>query len=301
MMLVGTLYLLFAAAAHASPSYVAYVGCSPGPNAAPALSCRLGERLGAFFEVTDRTEVQFQTCFAAETPSPGVEPSCTKPQSAYALTPMVLRFTPPRLGTYRVSWQVNGMEVASSSLEVTPDDRGLNAAIARQVMRAKVLLDASGASFLPPSGPICPRIAPRRGGPPRALCFAEFQSGRLHNLLAYAVAGYGDQLGLSFRAEARWFRKWVRCPLVSVPGVLTSNNNCGFHQPQSDEELLRQALANIRLGHPLRSVHWTFAESAGFGRIGAYRVTREGNAYRYANSVGDSFRYRPPNLQSSDG
>lgn len=286
------LFLLLAGSAKASPAYVAYVGCSSHAEAAPAHSCRLGEQLGAFFELEGRTEAGFQTCVRREIAAPTHEPSCTREQPAYALTPMVLRFKPLQLGSYQVSWRVEGREVASWSLNVVPQSSHLTTQRASRALRYELLAEAPGTRFLTRGGPLCPRIYP--GQVPRSLCFAEYRTGRLRHLVGYAVGGDGDQLSLRFRAEARWFRRWVRCPLTNLPGQLVSNNNCGYHQPQNDEDLLHsQALGDIRAGNPLPPVHWTFAESAGFAALGSYRVTRRGSSYLYRNSLGDAFRYRP--------
>jgi hypothetical protein len=284
--------LVFATAALASTSYVAYVSCSPHEDAAPSHACRLGERLGARFELRGRTEAPFQTCFDRGGPPPGSEPFCVSGEPAYALTPLIAPFRPANLGSYEVSWRVEGRQVASWSLNVIGVERPLTTQVASRALRYKLLAESPGARFLSPGGPLCPRIY--QGHVPRSLCFAEYQVGKLHSLVGYAVGGKGDRLSLRFRAEARWFRRWVRCPLHDLPGTLVSNNNCGYHQPQNDEDLLRsQALAQIRAGRPLPSVRWTFAESAGFAALGLYRIRTMGDAYLYRNSLGDAFRYRP--------
>lgn len=286
--LVAAFLLLIPSSAGASPpAYVIYVGCSAGGDAAPAHACQLGEQLGAFFEVTNRPEVQFQTCIGRPShPGP-----CTTEQLATALTPMVLRFTPRQLGSYEVTWRVEGRQVGSWPVNVTPQARPFTTKVASQALRYKLLAESPGARFLTPGGPLCPRIYP--GHVTRSLCFAEYRTGRLRNLLGYAVGGKGDRLSLRFRVEARWFRRWVRCPLKSLPGVLVSNNNCGYHQPQNDEDLLRgQTLADIRAGRPLPPVHWTFAESTGLAALGFYRVAKQGSSYLCRNPL-DAFRYRP--------
>lgn len=284
--------LFVAAAAWAAPPYVAYVSCSPHEDAAPSHACRLGEQLGARFELRGRTEAPFQTCVGRVGPPPGAEPLCVSGEPAYALTPLIAPFRPANLGSYEVSWRVEGRQVASWGLNVIPVARPLTTRAASRALRYKVLAESPGARFLSPGGPLCPRIYP--GHVPRSLCFAEYRAGRLHSLLGYAVGGKGDRLSLRFRAEARWFRRWVRCPLHGLPGTLVSNNNCGYHQPQNDEDLLRsKALPQIRTGRPLPSVRWTFAESAGFAALGLYRVKKVGNVYLYRNSLGDVFRYRP--------
>jgi hypothetical protein len=283
------LLMLLPSSAQASPAFVSYVGCSAGADAAPAHACRLGEQLGAFFEVKNRTEVQFQTCIGR---FPGQRGACTTEQLATALTPMVLRFTPRNLGSYEVSWRVEGRQVASWALNVVPVERPLTTQAASRALRYKLLAESPAARFLTKGGPLCPRIY--RGHVPRSLCFAEYRTGKLHSLVGYAVGGEGDQLSLRYRAEARWFRRWALCPLNDLPGTLSSNNDCGYHQPQNDEDLLRsQALTEIRAGRPLPSVRWTFAESTGFSALGLYRVTRRCGSYLYRNSLGDAFRYRP--------
>lgn len=280
--------LLLPGSAEASPSYVSYVGCSAGGDAAPAHACQLGERLGAFFEVTNRPEVQFQTCIGR----PSQPATCTREQLATALTPMVLRFTPKQLGSFEVTWRVGGRPVSSWSVNVVPQAEPFTTEVASRALRYKVLAESPDARFLTRGGPLCPRIY--AGPVPRSVCFAEYRTGRLHTLLGYAVGGKGDQLTLRYRVKARWFRRWVRCPLKSLPGVLVSNNNCGYHQPQNDEDLIRnQALADIRAGSPLPSVHWTFAESAGLTALGFYHVTKRDGSYLYRNSLGDAFSYRP--------
>lgn len=286
--LAGAFVLLLPSSAGASPAYVSYVGCSAGGDAAPAHACKLGEQLGAFFEVTHRTEVQFQTCIGR----PGHPGACTTEQLATALTPMVLRFTPSQLGSYEVTWRVEGRQVGSWPFNVNPQAKSFTTKVASQALRDKLLAESPGARFLTPGGPLCSRIYPRHA--PRSLCFAEYRTGRLRTLSGYAVGGKGDRLSLRYHLKARWFRRWVRCPLKSLPGALVSNNNCGYHQPQNDEDLLRgQALGDIRAGRPSPPVHWTFAESTGFTALGFYRVTKKGNSYLYRNSLGDAFRYHP--------
>lgn len=280
--------LLPSSAGASAPTYVSYVGCSDWADAAPAHACQLGEQLGAFFEVTNRPEIQFQTCIGR----PGHTDTCTAEQMATALTPLVLRFRPLQVGSFEVAWRVEGRQVGSWLVNITSTAKPFTTEVASESLRYKVLAEAPDARFLTPGGPLCPRIDP--GRVPRSLCFAEFRTGRLRNLFGYTVGGKGDQLSLRYRVKARWFRRWVPCPLKSLPGVLVSNNNCGYHQPQNDEDLLRsQALADIRAGRPLRSVHWTFAESTGFNALGLYRVTRKGGSYVFRNSLGDGFRYRP--------
>ncbi len=280
--------LLLPSSAQASSAFVSYVGCSAGADAAPSHACQLGEQLGAFFEVTNRTEVQFQTCVGRSGP-PAV---CTTEQLASALTPLVTRFTPNYLGSYEVSWLVEGRPVASWSVNVIPQAKPFTTLAASRALRYKLLAEAPSARFLTPGGPLCPRIY-YPGRLPYSVCFAEYRVGRLHKLVGYAVGGNGDQLSLRFRAEARWFRRWAPCPLNRLPGTLSSNNDCGYHQPQSDEDLLHsQALAEIRAGGPMSALRWTFAESAGFSALGLYRVTRRGSSYLYRNSLGDAFRYQ---------
>lgn len=282
------LFLLLPGRGEASSAYVAYAGCSVGEDAAPSHVCKVGEELGAFFEVRGRTEVQVQTCISR----PGQLGSCTSEQSAYALTPLVQSFTPTDLGSYQITWRVGGSQVASWGVNVVPVARSLTTQVASRALRYKLLAESPGARFLTRGGPLCPRIY--SGHLPHSLCFAEYQAGRLRTLVGYAVGGEGDRLSLRYRAEARWFRRWAPCPLTYLPGKLSSNNGCGYHQPQNDEALLRrQALAEIRDGRPLPSIRWTFAESAGFGALGSYRVTRNGGSYLFTNAVGDSFRYAP--------
>jgi hypothetical protein len=288
IMAATLLFLLLPGSAEASPAYVPYAGCSVGEDAAPSHVCKLGEQLGAFFEVRSRTEVQFQTCISR----PGQRGTCTTEQPAYALTPLVLSFTPMDLGFYEVTWRVGGRQVASWGVNVVPVAKSLTTQAASRALRYKLLGESPGAHFLTGAGPLCPRIY--SGHVPRSLCFAEYQTGRLRTLVGYAVGGEGDQLSLRYRAEARWFRRWAPCPLSDLPGKLSSNNDCGYHQPQNDEDLLRrQALAAIRGGRPLPSMRWTFAESAGFAALGFYRVTKSGGSYLFTNAVGDSFRYVP--------
>ena len=284
-----TLPLFAAAPVRAAPSYVAYVGCSVSADAAPAHTCKLGDRLGAFFETTDHIEVQFQTCigFSAQLPT------CSKEQLATALTPMVFRFTPRLLGSYLVSWRVNGHEVASWPVETVAERSILTPALASEAFKAKILADSPGALFPRVGGPLCPKAYPGHSGP-RSVCFAEYRTGRLWHVFGDGASGKGDQIGLHFRAESRWFRKWVRCSLDQAPGVLTSNNDCGYHQPQKRRRPASQSgTSNLDSDHPLRSVRWTFAGSTGFPSIGTYRTKKAGRSYIFTNAVGDSFRYRP--------
>jgi hypothetical protein len=286
---VCTLPLFVAPSVRAAPSYVAYVGCSASADAAPAHVCKLGDRLGAFFETTDHIEVQFQTCISFSSQ----QPTCIKEQPATALTPLVFHFTPRLLGSYFVSWRVNGHEVASWPVETAVERSVLTPAIASEAFKAKILADSPGARFPRAGSPLCPKAYPGHSDP-RSVCFAEYRTGRLWHLLGYGASGKGDQIGLHFRAEARWFRKWVHCSLGQAPGVLTSNNDCGYHQPQNDEDLLLgQVLSNLNSEHPLRPVRWTFAESTGFPSIGIYRAKKAGRSYVFTNAIGDSFRYRP--------
>jgi hypothetical protein len=288
IMAATLLFLLLPGSAVASSAYVSYAGCSAGEDAAPSHVCKLGEQLGAFFEVRSRTEVQFQICISRS----GQQGNCTTGQPAYALTPLVLRFTPTDLGSYEITWRVGGRQVASWGVNVVPVAKSLTTQTGSRALRNKLLAESPEARFLTRGGPLCPRIY--SGHVPHSLCFAEYQAGRLRTLVGYAVGGEGDRLSLRYRAEARWFRRWAPCPLRDIPGRLSSNNNCGYHQPQNDEDLLRrQALAEIHNGRPLPSVRWTFTESAGFATLGFYRVTRSGGSYLFTNAVGDSFRYVP--------
>jgi hypothetical protein len=283
---------VFATPALASTPYVAYVSCSPHEDAAPSHACRLGEQLGARFELRGRTEASFQTCFSRGGLPSDAEPYCVSGEPAYALTPLIVSFRPTNLGSYEVSWRVEGNRVASWDLNVISVERPLTRQAASGALRNKVLAESPGARFLGLGRPLCPRIY--QGQVPRSLCFAEYQVGKLHSLVGYAVGGKGDRLSLRFRAEARWLRRWVRCPLHGLPGTLVSNNNCGYHQPQNDEDLLRsQALEQIRAGRPLPPVRWTFAESSGFAALGLYRVKKAADHFLYRNSLGDAFRYRP--------
>lgn len=278
--------------ATAAPSYVAYASCSPYEDAAPAHECRLGEQLGAFFEARGRTETPFQVCFNRIGSPLGPEPFCVSGEPAYAFTPLINSFSLTQLGSYELTWRVEGRQVASWRLSMIPVERRLTRLAARRALGFKLLAESPDARFLGPGGPLCPRIYPAHV--PHSLCFAEYRAGRLHGLVGYAVGGKGDRLNLRFRAEAHWFRRWAPCPLKGLPGVLASNNNCGYHQPQSDEDLLRsQALAQIRTGGSLPPLRWLFAESAGFGPLGLYRVRKSGGVYLYRNSAGDAFRYRP--------
>lgn len=278
--------------ATAAPSYVAYASCSPHEDAAPSHECRLGEQLGAFFEARGRTEAPFQTCFNRVGSPLGSEPFCLSGEPAYALTPLIDSFSLTEMGSYELTWRVEGHRVASWRLSMIPGERRLTRLAARRALRLRLLAELPDARFLSPGGPLCPRIYPAHVS--HSLCFAEYRVGRLYGLVGYAVGGKGDRLSLRFRAEAHWFRRWVPCPLKGLPGLLASNNNCGYHQPQSDEDLLRsQALTQIRTGSSLPPLRWMFAESAGFRPLGLYRVKKSGGAYLYRNSAGDAFRYRP--------
>ena len=290
--LLAITILAFATPAPAAPSYVAYVSCSPHEDAAPSHACRLGERLGAFFESRGRTETPFQTCFGRAGISPVSEPFCVSGEPAYALTPLIAPFRLTQLGPYEVTWRVEGDRVASWALNMIPVEKPFTRRAASRAVRYRLLAESPNTRFLSSGGPHCPRIYPAHV--PHALCFAEYRTGRLHGLVGYAVGGKGDRLSLRFRSAAHWLRRWAPGPLEGLPGALASNNNCGYRQPQNDEDLLRsQALAQIRSGKPLPPVHWTFAESAGFAALGFYRVKRVGDAFLYRNALGDSFRYRP--------
>jgi hypothetical protein len=151
--LAATILLLLPGRAEASPTYVSYVGCSAGGDAAPSHVCKLGDQLGAFFEVKNRTEVQFQTCIGR----PGQRGACTAEQLATALTPLVLRFTPKLLGSYVVTWFVAGRAVASWAFQSVPTDAGITAATASKAFREKILLESPRRPFSAPRGQVLPQ------------------------------------------------------------------------------------------------------------------------------------------------
>jgi hypothetical protein len=101
-------------------------------------------------------------------------------------------------------------------------------------------------------------------------------------------------MSLGFRNEARWFRRWAPCPLKGVSGALFSNNDCGYHQLETDASfLISGVVPNIHRHHALHPVGWRFIGSAGFAPLGIYRARRAGGSYLFTNALGDSFRYVP--------
>jgi hypothetical protein len=93
-----------------------------------------------------------------------------------------------------------------------------------------------------------------------------------------------------------WTRKWTTCSLrgFTIPGTLTSNNNCGGDWPQSDAHLVgTQMWPDIRTHSGVDSVGWGFIDSAGYGLIGTLHAVRHGDTWTATNALGDSFRYTP--------
>jgi hypothetical protein len=154
-----------------------------------------------------------------------------------------------------------------------------------------------GAVVPRPEGAYCPEIYP--GKRVYSVCFAEYRQGAQWHLLAGEVKVTNNAAVANVNRRTSWTRKWMNCSLAAagvgaIQGTMTSNDNCGSGKPQSDPYFAAIQLApEIRLHMPIQYIGWAFTQSAGFGSLGAYRVTRNGATYVMTNAVGDSFTYTP--------
>lgn len=157
-----------------------------------------------------------------------------------------------------------------------------------------------GAQIPKGEGRLCPEaLTDGPQGGPWSVCIAEYKlGGRWH-----FAQGQAEQTSLTPKATIQstssWRRHWARCSLRgwSLPGTLSSNNNCGKGAPQSDAyfvavEMWRGSKTHGTIGNT-RYVGWQFTDSAGFGPIGSYRCARRGRTVTCTTRLGDSFRYTP--------
>jgi hypothetical protein len=156
----------------------------------------------------------------------------------------------------------------------------------------------SGVTFPGGEGAFCPEILTGEQQP-WSQCFAEYHQGDLWHL----ADGQAQQTSLlpsaTLSGTTTWTRRWARCTLRKwpIPGVLTSNNNCGTGAPQSDAYFVGQELwwGSKSTGHlrHVSEVGWQFTDSAGFGPVGVYSCTRSRRTVTCTTRLGDSFRYTP--------
>jgi hypothetical protein len=289
-LLAAVALLCGAAAASASASVDAFVGCSTEATAKPAHVCRRGAEVGAFF--TSTTGVHYDVCLT----TPEGKTFCARDQQARANTKYVNQITTAHLGEYGVVWTASegGEELASWSFRLE-QGASLTPASASAGFKDLISEEEPGAVFPPAAGKPCPVVYRRGAGESSATCFAEFRVGRTWHLDSAAAKIEGGELRFLYRRHTQWRRKWRRCPLHhGTPGKLVANNGCGKGTINDDAYLVEAELvSNIREGHPLRPLAWQFTFSEGFNGIGVYHGRHRGRSYVFTNRVGDSFRYTP--------
>jgi hypothetical protein len=160
------------------------------------------------------------------------------------------------------------------------------------------------AAVIPPAERVLCSPGEHSPSGPVSYCFAEFEYAGTWNLIAASrpLAAVAEAGGASVQiaAQVSWRRRWQRCHLGrGTPGVLFSNEDCGRRRLEplaaSDGELISfEVLPRLRAAKPIHFVN----RDLPFGRIATsisrFRATRRGDVYTFVNSVGDSFRYRPP-------
>lgn len=98
----------------ATSSYNAYVACGYRVTKPMADTCPKRGRIGAFFQSVDGA-VEYKTCVRF----PNGQHQCTTKASADQGTTYVVKITAGTRGTLRVRWKVDGVVVASYSIQVT--------------------------------------------------------------------------------------------------------------------------------------------------------------------------------------
>jgi hypothetical protein len=91
-----------------------YVGCSTTPRAAPSHLCHRGDEPGAFFRSV--SDVSYDVCVEFPT---GRE-LCVRNQMALAGVSYVSKITAGVQGAHRVTWWVDGQQVASWAFRLAP-------------------------------------------------------------------------------------------------------------------------------------------------------------------------------------
>jgi hypothetical protein len=88
-----------------APVYRAYVACRRSSNAPPARRCRLGSKVGAFFESS--VPVTYTVCVRF----PSLRRLCARNQSAEAGVLYVNALATREFGRHAVTWHVNGRRI----------------------------------------------------------------------------------------------------------------------------------------------------------------------------------------------
>ena len=154
--------------------------------------------------------------------------------------------------------------------------------------------------------PVGIHIPPREGEPCPAVeifhgqseCYVEYRLAARWYLIGGVVRIKNRKLVVSRFSSGSWVRKWRRCSLRGwpVPGVLTSNNNCGREGGESDAYFVGQEMwhGSVVNGHvSWLTPGWQFTDSAGFDSIGSFPCKLRRRTYVCTNAVGDSFKFTP--------
>lgn len=186
------------------------------------------------------------------------------------------------------------MVLAASQLLMAATASALTSNSATAAFRAAILADSPTAVFPANEGTLCPEIYSGSEGA-YSVCYGEFETGDFWNIQGgQAKEEENGQIVFTYPTSAQWTRRWTKCRLERAPGTLTSNNNCGYHQPSDDPYLVWDELVpDIRFHRGTAPIGWQFTESAGFTSIGIFHGSKHGKTYTFSNAVGDSFRYRP--------
>jgi len=112
---IAVLLLSGATAPSSASAYVAYVGCDLAAQAKRTHVCVVGEAPGAFFEAPGAEEVTtYEVCVVF----PGDRKRCRRDQMAESDTLYVNHIRTTTVGKHRVSWFVDGVEVATWTLHM---------------------------------------------------------------------------------------------------------------------------------------------------------------------------------------